>query len=475
MKIEFGVSSKQGQRYYEIILYTFALALALGKSMPTYAQECDPVEAVKLLANDGFINDYFGFGVSLSGDTAAISAYGDDSNGLDFGSVYIYTRLEGMWSQQAELFALDGATDEWFGRSVSISGDTVVVGASRDDDNGVFSGSVYVFKRDDGVWKQQAKLIADDGEHGDNFGNSVSICDDIIVVGASGADNTNGSNSGAAYIFTCDGSTWTQQAKLLPDDGAEGDSFGNSVSISGSVAVIGSYKDDGGAQDSGSAYIYSRSESKWIQQAKLVPNDLMGGDWFGRSVSVSGDTILVGAVKADACYVYVDNEGVWTQQSKLQPTDVDTSNSFGISVSVNNDTAVVGAFFDGDNGIQAGSVYVYSRIGKKWISSAKLLASDGESGDWFGYSVSASYDEVIVGAWQDDDNGFASGSAALFNLGCTSCIADLNGDSQLDFFDISIFLNAYSTHDSIADLNEDGSFDITDISVFIASYENRCS
>ncbi|MDP7032835.1 MAG: FG-GAP repeat protein, partial [Gemmatimonadota bacterium] len=178
---------------------------------------CDLGEA-KLLAADGAASDYFGFSVSISGDTAVIGAAWDDDNGSYSGSAYIF-RFDGkQWIQEAKLLAADGAADDHFGFSVSISGDTAVIGAYYDDDNGTASGSAYIFHFDGTQWIQEAKLLAADGDEGDWFGSSVSISGDTAVIGAR-SDDDNGSYSGSAYIFHFDGTQWIQEAKLLAADG----------------------------------------------------------------------------------------------------------------------------------------------------------------------------------------------------------------------------------------------------------------
>ena len=269
----------------------------------------------------------------------------------------------------AKLLASDGATNDRFGYSVSISGDgnTVIVGAQYDDDKGINSGSAYIYTRSSGTWSQQAKLLASDGSTSDYFGVSVSMSSDgnTAIVGAHGDDSARGS----AYIYTRSGSTWTYQTKLTASDGATNDYFGRSVSLSsdGNTAIVGAYYDDSGR---GSAYIYTRSGSTWTDQTKLTASDGATSDYFGCSVSISSD----------------------------------------------GNTAIVGAYSDDDKGTDGGSAYIYTRSGSTWSQQAKLLASDGAASDYFGYSVSISSDgnTAIVGAYGDDDKGTDSGSAYIF-------------------------------------------------------------
>ena len=221
----------------------------------------------KQFANDGANEDRFGFSVSVSGDTAVIGAWLDDDDGAASGSAYVYVRDGTTWSKQAKLRASDGASSDRFGYSVSISGDTVVIGVYGDDDNGSGSGSAYVYVRDGTTWSEQAKLTASDGAAEDWFGVSVSVSGDTAVIGAY-LDDDHGSASGSAYVYVRDGSTWSEQAKLTASDGMANDLFGLSVSVSNDTAVIGAYLDDDNGNASGSAYVYVRDRTTWSEQAK---------------------------------------------------------------------------------------------------------------------------------------------------------------------------------------------------------------
>ncbi len=232
--------------------------LVLGAAPPPAAAQC---ESAKLLAFDGAGGDSFGFSVSISGDVAVVGAPFDDDNGGNSGSAYIF-RFNGVsWVQEAKLTASDGAVSDLFDVSVSISGDVAVVGAVGDGDNGDFSGSAYVFVKDPGGWvdmTQTAKLTTSDGAASDFFGASVSISGDVAVIGALGGDTID-LNTGEAYIFEKPPGGWVdmpQTAILFALDAASNDQLGFSVSISGDVAVVGAIGDDDNGDDSGSAYVY---------------------------------------------------------------------------------------------------------------------------------------------------------------------------------------------------------------------------
>ncbi len=382
----------------------------------------------KVLHEDQWVIDpgqNFGSSVSLSGDTALVGAYSADIDGkAEQGAAYIFVKDGKTWTQQARLSASDGAEGDYFGYSVSLSGDTALVGAyGANIDGKADQGAAYIFKMEGASWTQQAKLSASDGAEGDYFGYSVSLSGDTALVGAYGADIDGMADQGAAYIFVKDGATWTQQTRLTASDGAESDRFGYSVFLSGDTALVGAYGANiDGKADQGAAYIFKSEGATWTQQTRLTASDGAEGDYFGYSVSLSGDTALVGAPAADiegkaqqgAAYVFSSDGANWTQQAKLSASDGAEWDRFAYSVSLSGDTALVGASYatiDGNSG--QGAAYVFSSDGANWTQQAKLSASDGAEWDQFGISVSLSGDTALVGAHSAD----IAGQAYIFDGG----------------------------------------------------------
>ena len=381
-------------------------------------------EETKLTASVGAGGDGFGFHVAIDEDTVVVGAYqylkGDNADGSkNNGTAFVFTRMGNTWTEQAKLMAGDGAADDYFGSSVGVSGDTVIVGAHLDDDNATNSGSAYVYTRTGTTWTEQAKLTASDGAAGDQFGFSVAIEGDIIVVGA-WLDDDNGSASGTAFIFTRLGTTWTEQAKLTASDVAGGDRFGRSVAIAGDTIVVGATPETG---QNGSAFVFTRTGTTWTEQDHLTSTS--APDFFGVRVAIAGDTIVVGADREDdngtnsgTVTVYTRAGTVWTQQAKLKASDAAGDDRFGVSVAIAGDTIVVGADWDDENATNSGSVYVFTRMEGEWTEQAKLTASEGgDVEDQFGISVGIASGTIVVGAWQDDnDNGVESGSAYVYDL-----------------------------------------------------------
>ncbi|EJK62351.1 hypothetical protein THAOC_17040 [Thalassiosira oceanica] len=240
------------------------------------------------------------YGISLSlalqcyGDTIVVGASSDNDCGDDSGSAHVFVRSGVKWTHQAKLLAPDGAKNDYFGWSLAIHEDTIVVGAWSDDDNGYDSGSAHVFVRSKENWSHQAKLLAPDGAEGDEFGRSVTIYDNSTVVGA-WRDDDNGGGAGSAHVFVRSGEEWTHQAKLLALDGAAGDQFGRSVAFFGDTIAVGSPGDDDNGASSGSAHVFARNGEEWLHQVKLLAPDGAANDRFGESVANNENTIVVGA------------------------------------------------------------------------------------------------------------------------------------------------------------------------------------
>jgi hypothetical protein len=325
------------------------------------------VQEQKLTASDAAHGDLFGLSVSVSGDTVVVGApYDDGGAGVRCGSAYVFRFKGSAWVQEQKLTASDAAQEDLFGSSVSVSGDAAVVGAHVADCGAGFDcGSAYVYRFNGSTWIEEQKLTAPDAAALDFFGGSVSVSGDVAVVGASHDDCAGGFNCGSAYVYRFIGSTWVQEQKLTASDAVADDNFGISVSISGDTVLVGAPPDFCGAGDfCGSAYVYRFNGSTWEEQAKLIASPAAPNDQFGQSVSVSGEVAVVGAA-TDACcgsaYIYRFNGSTWTQQAKLTASDAAASDNFGVSVSVSGDVAVVGTI--GDDcaaGLDCGSAYVYA-------------------------------------------------------------------------------------------------------------------
>ncbi len=360
-----------------------------------------------------------------------------------------------------------GGNDQ-FGYSIAIMEDTMVVGAPYEDSNATGidgdqanngasgSGAAYVFVRNGSVWSQQAYLKASNAGANDQFGWSVAVSGDTLVVGARSEGSTaigvngdqanNGAaGSGAVYVFSRAGSVWSQQAYIKASNTEDGDLFGLSVGLDGDTLVVGALGEDSattgvdgdqadnGASNSGAAYVFLRTGTMWSQQAYMKASNTDITDYFGASVAISGDTLAIGAyaeassatgvngdqinngaLRSGAVYVYSRTGSVWNQEAYVKASNANAYDQFGYSVALSGDTLAIGApnedsvatGIDGDqtdNGASSsGAAYVFSRTGTMWSQQAYIKASNTEAGDIFGYVVSLSGDTLAVGAYHED-------------------------------------------------------------------------
>jgi len=414
----------------------FLMLLLPVCAIPVYA---DSLWRDKITPSDPATNSLFGTSVSISGDFCVVGSPWDDDNGVFSGSAYIF-RFDGNdWIQQQKLLASDGSGQDEFGSSVSIDGATCLIGAPADDDRGPDSGSVYVFRYSEPNWFQDAKLTASDGQALDAFGASVSLSDNICAVGAPGYDD-----SGCAYIFRFNGSHWIQEAKLAGSNPTTTDEFGFAVSIDSDVCIVGDPNDDDSADNSGAAYIFRFDDPNWIREGKLVSPNGSIDDHFGFSVAVDGGVCIVGARDDDyngpdsgSAYAFRFNDPNWTLEQVLLPLDAEPNNLFGSSVSVSGNLCVVGAPQDGDKGYKSGSAYIFRSNASEWVQDDKLVAFDGSDLDRFGGCVSIDSDNVVVGAACKNDG---AGAAYTF-IPCPQ--ADLSGDCFVDLEDLFIFVRQW--------------------------------
>ena len=424
-----------------------------------------PVQQAYLKASNTGSGDLFGWRVAVSGDTLVTTAVLEDSasvgvNGDQMnesaggsGAAYIFVRTGTNWVQQAYVKPSNTPVCRAFGQSVAVDGDTVVIGAygessnatgvngNQHDNSAPAAGAAYVFVRSGTNWTQQAYLKASNTDAGDQFGSSVAVSGDTIVVGAfqesSRATGVNGNQSdnsltwaGAAYAFVRNGTNWSQQAYLKSANTQQFGQFGESAGISGDTIVIGA---NGEASVTGAAYIFERNGATWSQQAYLRAPNFEQGDNFGTKVAISGNTVAVAALSEDsnatgvngdpgnnaspnsgAAYVFVRDGTTWKPQAYLKASNTGAGDNFGYAISLSGDLIVVGAPSEasnaiGINGIQSdnsatnsGAAYVYSRSGTNWSQRAYLKASNTGPGDFFGRGVAVSGDTVVVGAYAED-------------------------------------------------------------------------
>lgn len=429
--------------------------------------------------------DRLGASVAIDGTNALAGAHDAQGVGPDTGAAYIFNQGALDWELAATLAADDGLPYDLFGLASDLQGDVAVVGAPSRDDLGSSSGAAYVFRFDGGSWVQEQKLLASDGAEDDSFGGAVAIDGDTIVVGAFSA-TVLGMFTGAAYVFRYDGTTWVEEAKLTASDPQLFDNYGWSVSIFADWVLVGSPWHTDGASSAGAAYLYRYNGVGWADETKLLASDAGPGDFFGFSVDLDGDVAVIGAVENCFCsippgplgsggaYVFRYNGAVWAEETKLLPSGGQPEQWFGASSSISGDTVIVGAIDADGAELGTGAAYVYQYDGVLWSETAVLNASDGAGGDSFGTSVSVRGDLAMVGAPTHDDGGLGTGAAYVFGVspsGCDSFFVrgDCNGDGVFDISDpITLLVDLFIGGDQplgcrdACDSNDDGALNIGD-------------
>jgi hypothetical protein len=369
----------------------------------------------KLTASDGAPNDAFGRDVSLSadGNTALIGAYNKNAF---IGAAYVFTRSGSTWSQQQELTASDGVSTDSFGETLSLSGDgtTALIGSQSHGG----TGAAYVFTRSGSIWSQQQELTPSDGVSGDAFGRLVSLDGDgnIAAIGA----RFKNASTGAAYIFTRSGTAWTQQQELTASDGVAGDQFGPpSLSSDGSTALIAA---PGKNSFTGAAYVFTRSGSTWSQQQELTASDGVAGDLFSGAfpgtLSADGSSALIGAPGKNsftgAAYVFTRSACGFNQQEKLTASDGAPGDAFGFDTPLSGDgsTALIGAPGSPFNPAATGKAYVFTTA--SFPSSGAFVVGDGSAAGhvYFWGSQWAKNNTLSGGAAPNAFKGFASSSSS---------------------------------------------------------------
>lgn len=497
----------------------FGVVFGGDRSFPKFAQR----DYVK--ASNTVLSASFGGAMAMDGDTMVIGA---DSEFSSRGAAHVFVRSGDSWLQQALLRASNPEFSDRFGTSVAISGDTIVIGAPDEDsnatgvngnqnDNSVTNaGAVYVFVRTGTNWTQQAYLKAADAVgkcdtrfctgcicvNGDRFGASVAVSGDTVVVGGpfddSNATGVNGNatdnsvtNSGAAYVFVRNGTTWTQQAYLKASNTDGFDTFGNSVAVSGNTVVVGALNEssnatgvngaqsNNSAESAGAAYVFVRSGTTWTQQAYLKASNTAGDDLFGFGVAAAGDALVIGAPAEDsnatgingdqtnndgtnsgAAYVFVRNATTWSQQAYLKPSNTGVGDNFGVSLAMSGETLVIGAAGedsnatgvdgDGSNNLvpASGAAYVFVRNGTSWSFQNYLKASNTDTNDFFGRSVAVSGEFVVVGADGEDSNARGLNGDQFNDIAFDSGAAYVFGPPLPPFAEIAVLV---STNINIVD------------------------
>lgn len=381
------------------------------------------------LSGDASNSGLFGASVTIDGvgNRVAISQIGALG-------VFVFLRTGSNWALETKIIPSDVIVSDKVGYSISFgnTGVRLAIGCPQNDTSGTNTGCVYIYRKDIAGWVLETKLQASVPSPGDYFGYSVNLSSggDKLVVGAPYKDN-GGTDKGSVYVFTRTGSVWTQQAMLTSSDGGSNDYFGNSVAISGDGTriIVGSLlNDSSGLTDAGAAYVF-KFTSSWVQEIKLVPSDGAIGDNFGFSVAINNDgtRAAIGSYyaqpgslyRAGAVYVFFkDGSDVWSQEAKLVASDKAINDQFGYSVSISDDGSQIsiGANNKVYSSTARGKIYIFSRSGTAWSQTTGFQGDSSPDVRGLGSSICIARDKsrVISGAIGSYINSVFSGSASIF-------------------------------------------------------------
>lgn len=342
-------------------------------------------------------------------------------------NVKISTLAAGATAFEEKLNAGDVTADTWFGAAVALDGDTVAVGApfNASAEAGFGTGIVYIFARNGTTWSQQARLVANDSAVGDQFGATVALDGDTLIIGAPFADSKAGADAGTVYIFERDGTTWSEHSRITAQDAAAGSRFGATVALDGDRMAVGApFADEEAGADAGAVYVIARGDGSWSEQTRITAQATAPGDQFGSALSLRGDLLLIGAplhdtntgVDAGAAYIFANMDGAWHEQTTLTPSTAEAKDQFGAAVALDGDRVAVSApQHSTSGGVEAGAVYVFARDGSGWTQHAQIVASDGAASDQFGTALALDGDVLAVGTrFKNTPAGVAAGSTYLF-------------------------------------------------------------
>jgi len=324
------------------------------------------------------------------------------------------------FSEDQKFVPADSAPGDIYGGAVGISGDWLFNMSEWDDINGFNSGSAYIYRWNGTSWDFTQKIDPLDGMAGDNFGRSVAVQGTTALIGTHWDDTVEGGvNAGSAYIYKFDGSTWNQARKLVPFDSNPGSTFGNACAIDGNFLAVTSWRDNPSGNDSGSVYVWRFDGVEWLFDQKLVASDGASLDQFGRGVWISGNAMVIGAWRNDddgidsgCAYVFRYNGVDWVEEQKLRASDAEAGDNFGFSVSIDDDEILVGSHLEDSAAPDAGAAYFFRYNGSSWVEAQKVTVSDASAANRAGFAVALQNGTAIVSAHQHFDSPFTGPGAA---------------------------------------------------------------
>ncbi|MFN0136701.1 MAG: hypothetical protein ACKVS9_11370 [Phycisphaerae bacterium] len=433
--------------------------------------------------------DRFGQCVAVDRGLLIAGAPGRTDSGENSGGAVAYRYAGGQWVFETELLPATASAGDVFGRVVDVSGRVAVVGGQLDDPFGELPrvGSVAVFRKRviDETWTQDTTLNAGDATAGDEFGASVAIDGDIIVVGAPGKDGT-GTLGGAAYVFEYDGVQWQETGAFVPGTIQPFRFYGDDVAVEGDLIAIGAPGDNEAAEGSGSVEIYRREFGDWNFQQRIFDFDAFEGSGFGKRLTIDNGRIFVtlpghlNNVNAIGSVQIFENDPLdgWTATAELVPTGSLVGEQFAVDVAVGGPNALVTASYTDPNDPNAGEqrlAYVFTLDDGQWTQTARITPDGFLAGDIYGFFADMDHTTAVVGSFLRN----ASGSVYVYDLGaCGDCVGDVNGDAQVNLTDLAVLLANFGLTDgavrTLGDLDDDGDTELTDLAILLSEFGTIC-
>lgn len=417
-------------------------ALLLSTAIGSVAAGQCLIHEDQLLVPGGVVQgDQSGRSIDVAGDVAIVGAAGDDDNGSNAGAAFVFRRIDGAWVEEQKLLAGDGTASDAFGVSVGIDGDVCVVGASGDSDVVSVGGATYVFRFTNGTWTQEAKLVAPGVDPGDTTGSKVAVSGDTVITCSDNKQVGFHDDAGAVFVYRFGGSSWGLEQTLTASDAGGDDYFGWSAAIRDDALIVGAIGHDGDVEfDRGAAYVFRRSGSSWNEEQRLTPSDGAGEDQFGYDVALDGDLAVVGSNRhgivpdAGAVYVYRRNGGAWAEQQKLTGHDSAAYDRLGTRVDVDAGHVVAHAPLDDDAGSNSGAVFVFREVNSTWVEQTKFIGSNTNTADSFGEGLALSGMTVLATSVSAVNGHGAIYSAELPDLSLDAQPEVVSGGTPLDLF-----------------------------------------
>jgi len=416
----------------------------------------------------------FGYTVSLEGSVAVV---GDPD---DAGAVHVFRQRGSAWDREQTVFHSRIVDRDGFGAAVALDGRArFAASALRQDFGGERAGAVYIFEHDGATWHEVADILPIEPQWGNEFGRSLALRGDTLVVGAP-RFQTASAAPGAAWVYRQIDGRWEFVQRLVPPDPRTGARFGNALAMDDQWLIVGARLDDEGGHHAGAVYIYQREAGgSYTFIRKLVAPGDPWNQIFGADVALDGTMMAVGAANGPAegrgaVYTFELQDGEWRLTATLEHDDPVKDDALGASVALRGDTIVAGAPRQPLPGVSLGAAYVFHRRGDgSWRQAAKLLPEQ-QSYD-FGRAVATDGASAIVGAPGETVFGLAgAGAAHIFDLACLLCRADLDGDGELTFFDFLAFQNLFAAGDPAADFDGDGALTFFDFLAFQNEFAAGC-